>query len=183
MRDFWQLAVEENYCPYCKVDLGMDCISRSGKIFNKGGKPHGARIRLLETLEVRYSDYIRSRSWKEKRNEFLASNLFEDCCAACREKKESYNVHHMTYERLGAEQLEDLVALCARCHNDLHKFHAESNSTLWEDSHLFIKRKREDHGKVSRKTSQASTKASSRQADAEEHTSVGEASAEPAKAW
>lgn len=31
------------------------------------------------------------------------------------------NIHHMTYERLGNEDFNDLVYLCKDCHSNLHK--------------------------------------------------------------
>jgi len=30
------------------------------------------------------------------------------------------HVHHLTYKRVGRENLSDLVTLCKRCHTDIH---------------------------------------------------------------
>ena len=40
-------------------------------------------------------------------------------CALCPRTHE-LNVHHLNYERLGHERVEDVIVLCVRCHNDLH---------------------------------------------------------------
>ena len=34
---------------------------------------------------------------------------------------EAKQVHHLTYERIGKEQLEDLQALCPECHSKCHR--------------------------------------------------------------
>ena len=57
--------------------------------------------------------YMASRAWRLKRREVIkrAGNLCERCHLA-----KIANVHHLTYERLGAELLEDLLGLCRECH-------------------------------------------------------------------
>ena len=34
-------------------------------------------------------------------------------------------LHHLTYERIGNEELDDLIALCSGCHQVVHAHHAE----------------------------------------------------------
>ena len=34
---------------------------------------------------------------------------------------EATDVHHRTYERIGKERLDDLQALCGKCHKQQHK--------------------------------------------------------------
>ena len=41
-------------------------------------------------------------------------------CERCREYK-AIHVYHLTYERVGEENLEDLQALCFDCHDDAHE--------------------------------------------------------------
>jgi len=65
-----------------------------------------------ESLLVDYGSYITSAKWERKRQEFFQCCLFEGFCAGCGIIPEIYNIHHLTYERLGEEYLEDLIALC-----------------------------------------------------------------------
>ncbi|MCG9127276.1 HNH endonuclease [Candidatus Poribacteria bacterium] len=64
---------------------------------------------------MNYMTYIRSSEWKEKRKTKL-----EDCNSKCECEggcvREATQVHHLHYDTLGNESLEDLQALCAKCH-------------------------------------------------------------------
>lgn len=65
-----------------------------------------------------YSVYLASQEWRWKRDEVLAraGGLCEvDGCGLKAEQ-----VHHTTYERVGNEDLEDLLALCSSCHEQIH---------------------------------------------------------------
>ena len=68
-------------------------------------------------LGQRYDEYLRSPEWKVKREQVLARDL---TCVLCASAKK-LQVHHRTYERLGNEELTDLVTLCDDCHSDWHK--------------------------------------------------------------
>jgi 5-methylcytosine-specific restriction endonuclease McrA len=59
-----------------------------------------------------YDDFLKSPEWAATRAVALkrAGGRCERCGAPARE------VHHLTYERVGAERPEDLQALCAPCH-------------------------------------------------------------------
>lgn len=65
-----------------------------------------------------YNTYLASQEWRWKREEVLAraGGLCE--VEGCRSKAEQ--VHHTTYERVGNEALEDLLALCSSCHEQWH---------------------------------------------------------------
>ena len=63
--------------------------------------------------------YIRSRAWARLRR--LVLGRAGGRCESCGKIPlvgfdGALQVHHITYERLGAEPLEDLVAVCAGCH-------------------------------------------------------------------
>lgn len=64
---------------------------------------------------MNYHTYIRSSEWKEKRKTKL-----EDCKSKCECEgecvREATQVHHLHYDTLGNESMEDLQALCAKCH-------------------------------------------------------------------
>lgn len=69
-----------------------------------------------------YVDYLKSEKWKELRLEVLKRDDF--LCRKCTTEK-ACHVHHLTYERLGREKLEDLISICFDCHI---KEHDENNS-------------------------------------------------------
>lgn len=64
-----------------------------------------------------YAEHMQSAAWRatcvkvHKRDRGL--------CQGCLEQP-GRHVHHLTYERLGAELLIDLVLLCRRCHGRVH---------------------------------------------------------------
>lgn len=64
-----------------------------------------------------YDDYLASDAWKEKR--LLVFNRSNNQCEKCRKKK-AQQVHHLSYEHFGNELLEELLAVCLLCHDELH---------------------------------------------------------------
>lgn len=65
---------------------------------------------------IKYKDYINSDEWKNKSKLFLRKN---PTCQICL-KYRSEDAHHLTYKNLGNEQKGDLMALCTRCHRNIH---------------------------------------------------------------
>ncbi len=63
-----------------------------------------------------YSDYLTSTEWKERRSLRLEHDGHR--CQDCGES--ATEVHHLTYERIGEEQLGDLLSLCRECHRMRH---------------------------------------------------------------
>lgn len=64
-----------------------------------------------------YHAYLKSKAWKElRRKVWLRSRRW---CERC-DNSMSAHVHHLTYERIGHERLEDLQAVCENCHEFLH---------------------------------------------------------------
>ena len=60
-----------------------------------------------------YERYIHSGAWREKANARLGMDGY--VCRVCGGR--ATDVHHLTYERFGHEDLGDLVSLCRRCHS------------------------------------------------------------------
>jgi hypothetical protein len=82
----------------------------------------------LNALGIGYDEYLASDHWHDVRRRYQESQMPQKCLR-CRSK--FYELHHMTYERLGAEVLTDLAPLCRFCHEKLHEFdreHPEYNS-------------------------------------------------------
>lgn len=63
-----------------------------------------------------YPAYLRSSNWSAVRRRYRESDLPQVCMCG----EEDVQLHHMTYERVGEEELTDLVPLCANCHVMIH---------------------------------------------------------------
>lgn len=64
---------------------------------------------------VDYKKYMRSKEWKAKRQEKLEVCDHKcECEGGCYRK--ATQVHHLHYDTLGEESMEDLQALCPKCH-------------------------------------------------------------------
>lgn len=75
----------------------------------------GARIRPLGY--TRYEEYLASPHWQDVRRRYKASELPQDCKCGATTK---LALHHKTYVRMGAEELDDLEPLCPPCHRAAH---------------------------------------------------------------
>lgn len=69
------------------------------------------------TTTAYYSEYLKSKHWKQFRK--IASEKLEKKCPCG--SVDRLDLHHMTYENLGREKLEDVVWLCRSCHDCLHR--------------------------------------------------------------
>lgn len=70
-----------------------------------------------------YGMYLESTAWLKKRQ--MAMDKTNEVCANCIKAtwpvvRLAREVHHLTYERLGHEDLDDLIAVCGPCHRELH---------------------------------------------------------------
>jgi 5-methylcytosine-specific restriction endonuclease McrA len=75
--------------------------------------------RLAELRAMPYQCYLRTPEWRRTRAAALlrAGNR----CSLDAKHIDGLEVHHNTYERLGAELTTDLVVLCHACHQLHHK--------------------------------------------------------------
>lgn len=64
-----------------------------------------------------YNEYLTSPLWRERRN--LIIQRAKGRCEVC-QARAAYQIHHLTYARVGRELPDDLVAVCDRCHDDYH---------------------------------------------------------------
>lgn len=67
--------------------------------------------------ELAYENYLRTPWWRARRNAALRASGF--CCQRCACRR-NLQVHHRSYERLGAEADDDLEVLCRGCHEGNH---------------------------------------------------------------
>lgn len=77
-----------------------------------------------------YGAYLASPHWKGLRAKYRQSGRPQRC-SVCRSHR--FQLHHLTYERLGAELLDDLVPLCRWCHDKTHG--AERRGAALEEAH------------------------------------------------
>ena len=69
----------------------------------------------------KYRNYMHSNAWQQRRLAKLEAANWR--CEYCGET-DRLSVHHLTYERLGHEQTDDLIVLCKSCHwiaNEMRK--------------------------------------------------------------
>lgn len=66
-----------------------------------------------------YRNYYLSSKWKQISKAFMRNHgYFCDLCKAINRLE----VHHVNYDHQpGTERKEDMMVVCNRCHNDLHK--------------------------------------------------------------
>jgi hypothetical protein len=74
--------------------------------------------RLRQALRsLPYEDYLQTPWWRARRNRALALAGYR--CQRCPAKR-NLEVHHRTYERIGAELDDDLEVVCRGCHEGEH---------------------------------------------------------------
>lgn len=99
-------------------ERGYDIRKRKGKsrgewVYSYFG--YKARVKCPPSMQSRYYS---SSHWRTKRLERLNLDGFK--CCHCRATT-SLQVHHWTYD-LFEEDIEDLVTLCANCHERVHAY-------------------------------------------------------------
>lgn len=82
-----------------------------------------------ELRNLNYEKYLQSKHWRKIRALMLLINSAVCQAKDCKEMGESWygsttaeiDVHHLTYENLGSEKIEDLRLLCRRHHELVHQ--------------------------------------------------------------
>lgn len=102
---------------------------RRGRSRIKGSR--GKLVRLQRRPQTTYRAYMRSKEWREFRAAWWATYDKKHpvrrcyiCLCTQAEYGKTFDLHHVTYERLGREHFDDLVPLCAgpgRCHDRVTK--------------------------------------------------------------
>jgi 5-methylcytosine-specific restriction endonuclease McrA len=64
-----------------------------------------------------YQWYLGSAFWRERR--VAAFRRAKGICEKCK-RRPATQVHHLTYIRVFSELPTDLMALCGKCHADIH---------------------------------------------------------------
>ena len=68
---------------------------------------------------MNYKDYLSGSHWRKFRKQAL--DHYGMKCVDCGEEKGRFDIHHLTYERFGKEELSDVVVLCHHCHYKRHE--------------------------------------------------------------
>lgn len=88
-----------------------------GKIRIEEQEEMGEREREKSEYRKSYYDYINSEEWKTKRAQAIERDGRR--CRTCLSNKH-LNVHHLTYDRIFNESLNDLITVCHECHCKIH---------------------------------------------------------------
>lgn len=72
--------------------------------------------RIRRNWHEEYPKYLASPEWKQRRK-----LVMQGCGSRCRCGHPATEVHHKTYDRVGAEDLDDLEGVCSECHQDIHR--------------------------------------------------------------
>ena len=65
-----------------------------------------------------YELYVKTDCWQIRRDTYISR--YGPACEVCENAIDGLDVHHLTYERLGIELDDDLMALCRPCHSAVH---------------------------------------------------------------
>jgi hypothetical protein len=90
----------------------------------KTSRAHSERSEdeILALRALPYVDYLQTSWWRGLRNQALREADYR--CRECGTKRD-LEVHHLTYERLGDELLDDLEVLCRGCHLGEHRIEVQ----------------------------------------------------------
>jgi len=97
------------HLPWWRFD---DAMKRGLRAIGRSGDPEA-----FELLRRNYARYLRGPEWRARRRERLS--FAGNRCELCNVEAELH-VHHRTYERIGREELSDLITLCEGCHGNFH---------------------------------------------------------------
>lgn len=104
-------------------------------------------MELKSHKDVRYGRaYLTGPWWAELRQRYAEHPEAPHACAVCGTPR--YQLHHRTYERLGAEHISDLIALCDAHHEALHRAyrhhherHPADSLAAFSDAWVLIRRR------------------------------------------
>lgn len=72
--------------------------------------------------------YMQTEQWKQlKQTRLMIAQYKCECCGSANR----LHLHHVTYERLTQELIEDVVILCEECHSKLHSILGYDRTTLY----------------------------------------------------
>ncbi len=75
--------------------------------------------------------HLKSEFWKSLKEE-RTKIAGKDTCEACGNNIAQLDLHHITYENLGFESIDDLRLLCRNCHGRLHQILGYDRQTEYQ---------------------------------------------------
>lgn len=73
---------------------------------------------FVKDYKQNYKQYLETEHWKSIRESKLKETGYK--CQLCSKTDAELHVHHNTYERIGDEDMNDLIVLCKDCHKKFH---------------------------------------------------------------
>jgi hypothetical protein len=99
-REIWEQTCEEVY------DEEIEIVG--GSNLDKAVRKFGYK---------NYGDYLSSGKWGKFKQKYKESGRPQHCIY-CNSTK--YHLHHVTYENICREKLDDVIPLCSSCHKKEH---------------------------------------------------------------
>ncbi len=97
------------------IDSGYLVITRN-RI--KGGKfAYDYELTGTPDTKTWYQGYLQSKHWKEFR--LIALKHHGDKCCKCGGDYK-ISVHHLNYDNVGNESVDDVIVVCDNCHKEIH---------------------------------------------------------------
>jgi len=89
--------------------------------------PNKFPIYCSDTQEtcLNYQSYLQSQHWQNFRKLFYSKTFrkrFHKSCVCCLLPDGPFDLHHRTYQRIGRELLHDVIPVCRKCHDAIHKY-------------------------------------------------------------
>ena len=73
---------------------------------------------FIMSSKIDYKCYLKTVVWNNTRKKKLREAGYR--CQLCSKEGVKLHVHHNTYERIGDEDINDLIVLCESCHKKFH---------------------------------------------------------------
>lgn len=93
-------------------------VKQVQKLREDGDRRKAEAARVEELRWMPYREYLGTDDWSERRKSVIRRAGFR--CQVCASEGRLH-VHHRTYVNRGNERPEDMIALCAGCHELFHK--------------------------------------------------------------
>ena len=112
--EFLQRHNEQQYSEW--LDNMIAAKKNAEQVFRENLNRELAEGKYSFKINSRFNTYYDSSEWRVTRERVLVRDNGE--CQAC--GKPAQCVHHISYDRLGAENDIDLMSLCNQCHDEVH---------------------------------------------------------------
>ncbi len=109
-----------NDCIYASI-IGWEGIENNIEMHFFRDNPERSEVYITKCngfKPVQYEEYMKTDAWNNKRMERIKMDGYK--CQLCGSAK-NLCVHHITYDRIGCEKMDDLITVCKKCHEKLHE--------------------------------------------------------------